>query len=245
MSDIEGKVIAITGASGGIGAACARVLAARGARLVLGARRQDQLQSLADAIAGAGGSAVWATVDVARRADLAKLVALACAHYGRLDVLVANAGIGPISPLDALRTDDWDRMIDINLRGFLHGIAAALPVFRQQGSGHFVTVISTAGLKVVPNQSVYAATKNAVRTISEGLRLEADGQIRVTGISPGIVKTDFAATMTDPEIKAKVGAAMDEIGLQPEAIARAIAFAVEQPDDVEIGDIVIRPTAQH
>lgn len=244
MQGIDGKVIAITGASSGIGAATARLLAGRGARLVLAARRTEPLQSLADEIAGAGGVAACAATDVSRRQDLADLVALACERYGRLDVLVGNAGIGPISPLEDLRVDDWEAMIDINLRGFLHGVAAALPVFRRQGSGHFVTVISTAGLRIVPNQSVYAATKNAVRTICEGLRLEAGPHLRVTGISPGIVKTGFAASMTDPEVRAKTNAAMDEIGLNPEAVARAIAFAIEQPEDVEVGDIVIRPTAQ-
>lgn len=244
MQGIDRKVVAITGASSGIGAATARLLAGRGARLVLAARRAEPLQSLADEIAGAGGEAICAATDVSRRQDLADLVALACERYGRLDVLVGNAGIGPISPLDDLRVDDWDRMIDINLRGFLHGVAAALPVFRRQGSGHFVTVISTAGLRIVPNQSVYAATKNAVRTTCEGLRLESGPHLRVTGISPGIVRTDFAASMTDPDVRAKTSAAMDEIGMKPEAVARAIAFAIEQPDDVEVGDIVIRPTAQ-
>lgn len=244
MQGIQGKVIAITGASSGIGAATARLLAGRGARLVLGARRTDLLQFLTDEIIGAGGEAACAATDVSRRQDLADLVALACGRYGRLDVLVGNAGIGPISPMDDLRVDDWERMIDINLKGFLYGVAAALPVFRQQGSGHFVTVISTAGLRIVPHQSVYAATKNAVRTISEGLRLEAGANLRVTGISPGIVKTDFAASMTDPDVRAKTDAAMDEIGMKPEAVARAVAFAIEQPADVEVGDIVIRPTAQ-
>ncbi len=244
MSGIKGKVIAITGASSGIGAASAHLLAERGARLVLGARRKEPLQSLVDEIVRSGAEAVCTAIDVSRRQGLSDLVALAFERYGRLDVLVGNAGVGPISPLDDLRVDDWDQMIDVNLKGFLNGVAAALPVFRRQGSGHFVTVISTAGLKIVPNQSVYAATKNAVRTVSEGLRLESGGNLRVTGISPGIVKTGFAASMTDPDIRAKVNAAMDDIGLEPAAIARAIAFAIEQPADVEVGDIVIRPTVQ-
>ena len=244
MSEIEGKVIAMTGAGSGIGAASARLLAARGARLVLGARRVAPLKAITDEIVNSGGEATYITTDVTRRKDLADLVALAGERYGRLDVLIGNAGIGPISPLDDLRVEDWEAMIDVNLKGFLYGIAAALPVFRRQGFGHFVTVISTAGLKVVPNQAVYAATKNAVRTISEGLRLEAGNELRVTGISPGFVKTDFAASMTDPNVKAAIIAKMDEIAISPDAIARAIAFAIEQPPDVDVGDIVVRPTAQ-
>ena len=244
MSEIEGKVIAITGAGSGIGAASARLLAARGARLVLGARREAPLRALTDEILSSGGEATYITTDVTRRKDLADLVALAGERYGRLDVLIGNAGIGPISPLDDLRVEDWEAMIDVNLKGFLYGIAAALPVFRRQGFGHFVTVISTAGLKVVPNQAIYAGTKNAVRTISEGLRLEAGNKLRVTGVSPGFVKTDFAASMTDPKVKAAIIAKMDEIAISPDAIARAIAFAIEQPSDVDVGDIVVRPTAQ-
>jgi len=244
MSEIEGKVIAMTGAGSGIGAASARLLAARGARLVLGARRVAPLKAITDEIVNSGGEASYITTDVTRRKDLADLVALAGERYGRLDVLIGNAGIGPISPLDDLRVEDWEAMIDVNLKGFLYGIAAALPVFRRQGFGHFVTVISTAGLKVVPNQAVYAGTKNAVRTISEGLRLEAGNKLRVTGISPGFVKTDFAASMTDPQVRAAIIAKMDEIAISPDAIARAIAFAIEQPPDVDVGEIVVRPTAQ-
>lgn len=244
MSGIEGKVVAITGASSGIGEATARLLAERGAKVVLGARRPDRLAAIALGITGAGGEAAHLVVDVKRREDLAGLVALARERYGRLDVLVGNAGIGPISPLDDLRVADWEEMIDINLKGFLYGIAAALPVFRQQGFGHFVTILSTAGLKIVPNQAVYAGTKNAVRTICEGLRQEAGPRLRVTGISPGFVRTDFAESMTDPAVKAQIRQRMDEIAIPPEAIARAVAFAIEQPADVDVGDIVVRPTAQ-
>ena len=244
MAGIEGKVVAITGASSGIGEATALLLAERGAKLVLGARRSDRLAALVDRIVAADGEACHLSVDVKRRADLTALVKQACERYGKLDVLVSNAGIGPISRLDELRVEDWEAMIDVNLKGFLYGIAAALPVFRQQGSGHFVNVISTAGLKIVPLQSVYAGTKNAVRTISEGLRQEAGAKLRVTGISPGMVQTQFADSMTNPEIKAQIQAATSEIAISPDAIARAIAFAIEQPADVDVGDIVIRPTAQ-
>jgi NADP-dependent 3-hydroxy acid dehydrogenase YdfG len=244
MPGIQGKVIAITGASSGIGAATAMLLAARGAKVVLGARRLAPLEALAERIAASGGAAAIAAIDVKQRVDLQRLAQLAVARYGRLDVLVNNAGIGPLSRFDALRVDDWDEMIDVNIRGVLHGIAAALPLFRAQGSGHIVNVISTAGLRIVPEQGVYAATKNAVRTISEALRQEAGATMRVTGVSPGFVKTGFIDQMPEGEAKRQALAKMNEIAIPPEAIARAIAFAIEQPDDVDVGDIVVRPTAQ-
>jgi NADP-dependent 3-hydroxy acid dehydrogenase YdfG len=244
MSGIERKVVAITGASSGIGAATALLLAERGAKLVLGARRTDRLGALAERIAAAGGEAAYARTDVKRRDDLSDLVKLACERYGKLDVLVNNAGIGPISLLDDLRVEDWEEMIDVNLKGVLYGIAAALPVFRKQGSGHFVNIISTAGLKVVPLQSVYAGTKNAVRTITEGLRQEAGDKLRVTIISPGFVHTDFADSMTNPKVRAQIVDIRDKMAISPDAIARAIAFAIEQPADVDVGEIAIRPTAQ-
>jgi len=244
MSGTESKVVVITGASSGIGEATALLLAERGAKVVLGARRSDRLKALTDRIAAAGGEAAYARTDVKRRGDLADLVKSACERYGKLDVLVNNAGIGPISLLDDLRVEDWEEMIDVNLKGVLYGIAAALPVFRKQGFGHFVNIVPTAGLKIVPLQSVYAGTKNAVRTISEGLRQEAGDKLRVTIISPGFVHTDFAESMTNPEVKAQIVDTRDKMAISPDAIARAIAFAIEQPDDVEIGEIVIRPTAQ-
>jgi NADP-dependent 3-hydroxy acid dehydrogenase YdfG len=244
MSGIKDKVVAITGASSGIGQATALLLAERGAKVVLGARRSDRLAALAERIGKAGGAVAYASIDVKKRGDLSNLVKLACDRYGRLDVLVNSAGIGPISLFDELRVEDWDEMIDVNIKGMLYGIAAALPVFRKQGSGHFVNIISTAGLRIVPAQSVYAATKNAMRTISEGLRQEAGDKIRVTGVSPGFVNTDFAESMTNPEMKAQIIAARDKMAIPPDAIARAVAFAIEQPADVDVGDIVIRPTAQ-
>ena len=244
MSEIEDKVVVITGASSGIGAATALLLAGRGAKVVLGARRADRLEALAARIAAEGGEAACAPTDVKRRGDLVNLVALARERYGKLDVLVSNAGIGLISPLDDLRVEDWEEMIDVNIKGVLHGIAAALPVFRAQGFGHFVNTLSTAGLRIVPLQSVYAGTKNAVRAISEGLRQEAGDKLRVTVISPGFIHTDFAEAMTNPEVKAQVLQARDKIAIPPEAIARAIAFAIEQPAEVDVGEIVVRPTAQ-
>jgi NADP-dependent 3-hydroxy acid dehydrogenase YdfG len=241
---IAGKVIAITGASGGIGAASALLLAGRGAKVVLGARRKEQLESLAMRITQAGGEAAYLPTDVRRREDLAALVEMASARFGRLDVLVGNAGIGPISRLDELRVADWEEMIDVNLKGFLYGIAAALPVFRKQGFGHFVTIVSTAGLTISPTMAVYAGTKNAVRTISEGLRQEAGEKLRVTSISPGFVNTDFADSMTNPEVRQNIKNTRDQIAISPDAIARAIAFAIEQPADVDVNEIVVRPTAQ-
>jgi NADP-dependent 3-hydroxy acid dehydrogenase YdfG len=244
MSEIEGKVVAVTGASSGIGEATALLLAKRGAKVVLGARRTDRLEILAGRITAEGGQAVYALTDVTRRDDLAVLVKLARDRYGKLDVLVSNAGIAPISLLDELRVEDWEAMIDVNIKGLLYGIAAALPVFRQQRFGHFVNVVSTAGLKVVPLQSVYAGTKNAVRTISEGLRQEAGENLRVTVVSPGYVKTELATSMTNPEVKAKTQDSMQKAAIPPDAIARAIAFAIEQPSDVDVNEITIRPTAQ-
>ena len=244
ISGIEDKVVAITGASSGIGEQAALLLARRGAKLVLGARRDDLLDDLVRRIEATGGQACYLNVDVTKRADLEALVNASLQKFGKLDVLVSNAGIGPISLLEDLRVDDWEDMIDVNLKGFLYGIAAALPVFRRQHRGHFVTIVSTAGLKIVPQQAVYAATKNGVRTISEGLRQEVGSEIRVTAISPGFVHTDFAKSMTDPDIRAKTLAARDAIAITPDAIARAIAFAIEQPGDVDINEIVLRPTAQ-
>ena len=244
MSGIKGKVIAITGASSGIGEATAVLLAGRGAKVVLGARRSDRLEALVDRIATAGGEAFYVPADVTKRNDVSNLVKAACARFGKLDVFINNAGIGPISLFDDLRVEDWDAMIDVNLKGVLYGIAAALPVFRSQGFGHFVNIISTAGLKIVPLHGVYAATKNAVRTITEALRQEAGDSLRVTGISPGFINTDFAESMTNPEVKAQTLGTRDKMAISPDAIARAIAFAIEQPADVDVGDIVIRPTAQ-
>lgn len=244
IDNIEGKVVVITGASSGIGEATAVLLAERGAKLVLGARRVELLERLVSRISSEGGEAVSIETDVRKRDDVAALVDLALDRFGKIDVFVNNAGIGPISLLDELRVDDWMNMIDINIKGPLYGIAAALPVFRRQGSGHFVNTLSTAGLTITPTMAVYAGTKNAMRTIAEGLRLEAGGGLRVTNISPGFVNTDFADSMTSPEIKAGIVKQRDEMAISPDAIARAIAFAIEQPDNVDVNDIVVRPTAQ-
>jgi NADP-dependent 3-hydroxy acid dehydrogenase YdfG len=244
MSALQDKVVAITGASGGIGAATAVLLAERGARLVLGARRSDSLEALAARLKDTDGDVVVARTDVRRREDLSDLVALACERFGRLDVLVNNAGIGPISPLDDLRVEDWEAMIDVNIKGVLYGIAAALPVFRRQGTGHFVNMASTAAYRTVPNQAVYSGTKVAVRAISEGLRQEAGDRLRVTVVSPGFVRTDFIDTVPNARVKAELAESRDRFAIDPDDIARAIAFAIEQPPHVDVGEVVVRPTAQ-
>ncbi|ATQ43763.1 SDR family oxidoreductase [Caulobacter mirabilis] len=241
MSNLEGKVIAVTGASSGIGEATARLLAARGAHVVLGARRLDRLQALVAEITAAGGSARCRALDVTDRADVEAFVTFALEHNGRLDVMVNNAGLMPLSPLAALKVEEWDRMIDVNIRGVLYGIAAGLPVMKAQGFGQFVNVSSIGGHRVSPTAAVYCATKYAVIAISDGLRQEHD-DIRVTVISPGVTESELASTITD------VGAAafMEDfrrIAIPPEAIARAIAFAVAEPDDVDVNEIIVRPTA--
>ena len=244
MGYIKGKVVAITGASSGIGEATAILLADRGAKVVLGARRADRLEALAARITEAGGEAAWIVTDVKKREDVANLVELACERFDRLDVLISNAGIAPTSLLEELRVDDWEEMIDINVKGVLYGIAAALPVFRKQGFGHFINTASTAGLITKPTMSVYSGTKFAVRAISEGLRQEAGDKLRVTLITPGFVSTNLADSMTNPEVKAQIVELMDKMAIPPDAIARAIGFAIEQPANVDVGEIVVRPTVQ-
>ncbi|MEV6156580.1 SDR family oxidoreductase [Nonomuraea sp. NPDC052129] len=245
MTAIEGQVVAITGASSGIGEATARLLAERGAAVVLGARRTERLDQLARDIRDRGGRAIACATDVTRRGDLERLVGQAVAEFGRLDVLVGNAGIARIGPVSDLDVDGWDAMIDVNLRGVLYGIAAAMPVFRRQGHGHLVTTVSTSGLKIVPTQAVYAATKNAVRTLLEGLRQEStDGVLRTTAISPGFVRTELTGSIDDTQVREQIRRNMDGFGIEPEAVARVVAFAIEQPRDVEIGEVTIRPTVQ-
>ncbi|WP_405594218.1 SDR family oxidoreductase [Streptomyces sp. NBC_01092] len=245
MLSLHGKIVAITGASGGIGEATARLLARRGAAVVLAARRSERIDAIAQDIQKEGGRAATCVVDVTKAEDLRRLVSTTIEQYGRVDVLVNNAGIAPISPLSDLDTAGWSAMIDVNLRGMLNGVAATLPVFREQGSGHLVSIVSVAGLSVSPSMAVYAATKNAVRTVHEGLRTEStDGVVRTTAISPGYVRTDLADSMPDPHIRQRIRENMDAVGIDPAAVARAVAFAIEQPDDVEIGEINVRPTVQ-
>jgi NADP-dependent 3-hydroxy acid dehydrogenase YdfG len=244
MPDVRTKVVAVTGASSGIGAATARLLAGQGMALVLGARREDRLAELAAELRAGGTEVECVATDVRQRADVAKLVQLAVDTFGRLDVLVGNAGIGPVSPLDDLRVDDWDAMIDVNVKGLLYGIAAALPVFRAQGSGQFVHTVSTAAYKTVAGQAVYSASKAAARTLTEGLRQEAGPDIRVSTVSPGFVATDFVESVPGDELRAQLLTARDANAIPADAIARAILFAIEQPPEVDVNEIVIRPTAQ-
>ncbi|HET6499665.1 MAG TPA: SDR family oxidoreductase [Amycolatopsis sp.] len=244
MAGVSGKVVAIAGASSGIGEATAWQLARRGARVVLGARRVELVEALAARITAGGGEAVAVATDVRSRPDMARLVATAQERFGRLDVLFSNAGSMAVSVLDELRVDDWDLMVDVNLKGVLNGIAAALPVFRAQGSGHFIHTASTAAHKVVPQQAVYAATKTAVKVLTEGLRQEAGPSLRVTLVSPGFTNTEGVGKGGSAETAAALIAQRDAIAMPPEAIASAVAFAIEQPDAVDVGEIVVRPTAQ-
>jgi NADP-dependent 3-hydroxy acid dehydrogenase YdfG len=241
---IEGKVVAITGASSGIGRATAKLLASHGAFVVLGARREDALDEVVDAITASGGKAASKATDVRRRHDLEALVAFAVERAGRLDVIINCAGVGPISRFDALDVEGWDAMIDVNLRGTLYGIAAALPVFARQESGHVVNVVSTAGIQIVPTMGVYAATKNAVRTATEVLRQEAGPHLRVTEVSPGMIDTNFVDSITDQATRKMIEERLGSIAIPPDAIARGILYAIEQPREVDVGSIVIRPTAQ-
>jgi NADP-dependent 3-hydroxy acid dehydrogenase YdfG len=234
---IENQVIAVTGASAGIGAATARLLAAKGARVVLAARRQDTLARIVAEIQVSGGHAASRAVDVTRPADLRQLVALAVDRFGRLDALVSNAGVATVAPLAGGSLADWDRMIDVNLRGVLHGIAAALPVFVEQRSGHFVTVPSTAAAKWVPGQGVYAASKAGVRALCEVLRQETGPEIRATMVCPGATATEF---VTDPQAREQIAA----IAMAPDAVAEAIAYALEQPKSINVGEIVVRSAGQ-
>jgi NADP-dependent 3-hydroxy acid dehydrogenase YdfG len=241
MVGVDGKVVAITGASSGIGEATARMLAGLGAKVVIGARRTDRLERLAGEITAAGGSVRARMLDVTRRADVAAFVEVAQAEFGRLDVMVNNAGVMPLSPLDALKVEEWDRMVDVNIKGVLYGIAAALPVMKAQGSGQIINLSSIGGHRVSPTAAVYCATKFAVGAISDGLRQEMD-RIRVTVISPGTTTSELADTISDPTARDAMKA-WRAITISPDAVARAIAYAIGQPDDVDVSEIVVRPTA--
>lgn len=243
-NEINDKVVVITGASSGIGEATAIALAAQGAKVVLGARRKVRLESLVNRIKQTGGEAVYLVTDIRQRNSLTKLVQLACELYGRVDVMVNNAGISHLSRIDEVQVEDWEEMIDVNLRGTLYGIAAALPIFKKQRSGHIINILSTSGIKIIPLQGVYAGTKNAVRTIAEALRQESDGLYRVTGISPGFVNTELADHIKDEATRAAIKEKTATIAITPNAIADAVIFAIKQPASVDVGDIVIRPSVQ-
>lgn len=242
---LNGKVVVITGASSGIGEAIALTLAEHGAKVVLGSRRKEKLEKVTDRIKKAGGEAEYSVTDVKNKKDLVRIVNTAITAYGRLDVIINNAGIAQLSRIDDLDIEGWEDMIDINLKGVLYGMAASIPVFKQQKSGHIINIISTSGLTIVPLQGIYAGTKNAVRTIAEAFRQESNGNIRITGISPGFVKTKIADNMKNNQMKSVIRENMEKLAISPFAVANAVVFAIEQPQDVEIGDIVIRPAIQN
>lgn len=245
MNDnIEGKVVVITGASSGLGEAAARLLAEKGAKLVLGARRKERIDSLVHEIAASGGSAVAVATDVTVRADVEALVGIAVERFGRVDVMINNAGVMLVSPVERLKVEDWDRMIDVNIKGVLYGIAAVLPVMQRQKSGHLINVSSVAGHKVRPTSAIYSATKHAVRALSEGVRQELKAyKIRSTVISPGAVATELVDRITEDDIR-EAAQPILKMAIPADSFARCVAFAISQPDDVDINEILFRPTAQ-
>lgn len=242
---IKNKVVVITGASSGMGAAAARHLAAEGASVVLGARRSDRIDAIAAEITKAGGKATAVATDVTKREDLKNLVDTAVKTYGRIDVLINNAGVMPLSPMDRFKIDEWDQMIDVNLKGVLYGIAAALPYMQEQKSGHIINLSSVAGHKIFGGSAVYSATKTAVRIISEGLRQEmSPHNIRVTIISPGAVKTELLDHISEADVQKANQDYVGQVGVPAETFARLVAFAINEPEDVGINEILFRPTAQ-
>jgi len=244
-NNIQGKVVVITGASSGLGEATARLLSAEGAIVVLGARRVERLKSLADELNAKGGKALAVIADVTDHEQVKKLVDIAVQKFGRIDVMINNAGLMPQSPLERLKLDEWDRMIDVNIKGVLYGIAAALPYMKQQKSGHIINVSSVAGHKIRPGATVYAATKFAVRALSEGLRQEVKPyNIRTTVISPGAVATELPNSVTDPDTAARINKFYEEIAIPADSFARAVAFAMSQPEDMDVNEILFRPTRQ-
>jgi len=245
MQNIKDKVVVITGASSGLGEASARMLSAEGATVVLGARRVDRLKALADELSGKGGKALAVTIDVTNRQQVKKLVDAAVQQFGRIDVMLNNAGLMQQSRLDRFKVDEWDNMIDINIKGVLYGIAAALPHMERQKSGQIINVSSVAGHKVTPTGTVYCATKHAVRVISEGLRQEVKPyNIRTTIISPGAVATELPSHITDEESAAGIQKFYEGYAISADSFARAVVYAMSQPDDVDINEILFRPTRQ-
>ncbi|CAM4349140.1 SDR family oxidoreductase [Corallococcus exiguus] len=241
-TDMKGKVVAITGASSGIGEATARLLASQGAKVVLGARRTDRLETLTGELRSKGGEARYKALDVTKREDVEGFVAFTLKEFGRLDVLINNAGVMPLSRLEELKLDEWNRMIDVNIRGVLHGIAAGLPVMKRQKAGQFINLSSIGGHAVSPTAAVYCATKFAVMAISEGLRQEVGADIRVTVISPGVTTSELADSISDPASREYMREFRKD-AIPADAIARAISYAISQPADVDVSEIIIRPTS--
>lgn len=245
MQNIEGKVVVITGASSGLGAATARRLASEGAKVVLGARRTDRLEALVNEIRDAGGEAIAVATDVAKRGDVKKLVDTAVENFGRIDVMLNNAGLMPLAPFERLKVDEWDRMIDVNIKGVLYGIAAALPHMQARKSGHIINVSSVYGHVIAPGAGVYCGTKFAVRAISEGLRQEVKPyNLRTTIISPGAVATELLDHISEKDVAEETRKVVDEIAVPADTFARMVSFAISQPDDVDVSEILFRPTAQ-
>ncbi|MDB5986329.1 MAG: NADP-dependent 3-hydroxy acid dehydrogenase YdfG [Nevskia sp.] len=242
-SPISSKVVLITGASSGIGEATARHLAANGHQVILGARRSDRIAAVAQDIQHAGGEAFHQVLDVTELDSVKAFVAAAHERYGRVDVLVNNAGVMPLSLVEELRIDEWNQMIDVNLRGVLHGIAAVLPIMRKQGAGHIINVASVSAYRVDPTAAVYCATKYAVRALSEGLRQESK-DLRVTVVSPGFTRTELFDGIGNPQIKAAVRGMLEQASIPATAVAEAISFAISQPDNVDVNELVVRATAQ-
>ncbi|GAE29363.1 SDR family oxidoreductase [Halalkalibacter hemicellulosilyticus] len=243
MSTVSGKVIIITGASSGIGEATARLLAQQGAHVIIGARRLDRLEALAKSIREEGGSVEFQQLDVTDPNQMQAIIQLALNQFGHIDVIINNAGVMPLSLLEVLKVDEWNRMIDVNIRGVLHGIAAGLPIMQKQGFGQFINIASIGAYSVVPTATVYCATKYAVRAITEGLRQEVGQNIRVTLVSPGVTESELADSISDDETR-EFMKEYRRNAIPASAISRAIAYAIEQPDDVDVNELVVRPTAQ-
>jgi NADP-dependent 3-hydroxy acid dehydrogenase YdfG len=241
MSILNGKVVVITGASSGIGETTARLLASLGVHLVIGARRMERLEALATDIRVDGGSVAFQQLDVTDPEQMKEIIEAAQSRFGRVDAVVNNAGVMPLSPLEALKIEEWNRMIDVNIRGVLHGIAAGLPIMKKQGFGHFINIASIGAYEVTPTAAVYCATKYAVRAITDGLRQETAGQgIRVTLVSPGVTQSELAESITDNEAR-EIMKEYRRTALPATAIARAIVYALEQPENTDISELVIKP----
>lgn len=243
MGEIKDKVVIVTGASSGLGEAAVRRLAKHGAKVMLAARREERLKDIIADLKESGAQASYQVTDVSNRSEVEALAKATQETFGRIDVLVNNAGLMPLSPLSALKVDEWDTMVDVNVKGLLYGVAAVMPIMQEQGAGHIVNISSVAGHKVFPSGVVYCATKFAVKAISEGIRLESDGVIRSTNISPGAVKTELTSTISHEE-SAKSAEQLYDVAISADAIARAITYAIEQPGDVDINEMIIRPTKQ-
>ena len=244
-NNIKGKVVIITGASSGMGEAAAKHLSGLGATVVLGARRGDRIEKLAKEIYANGGNALAVTLDVTQREQVKQLVEKAVGQFGRVDVILNNAGIMPLSTMDSLHVDEWDKMIDVNIKGVLNGIAAVLPYMKEQKSGHIINTSSVAGHKVFNGSAVYSATKYAVRALTEGLRMEVKAyNIRTTIVCPGAVKTELLEHITDVDVRQANEEYVASVGISPDNFARVVAFAISQPEDVDINEIIFRPTSQ-